>query len=492
MHFFRIPVVLIILTIAFPGLAHGKQGFGSDLITMKNGDIHNGTVAREMFTLATPHGNVSIPYGMMEVLTIGSVDEPDRLTTRQGDTFSGRILDKEVKVLRVLDTMLPLYTGEIADITFSQRQLRTRELTAPDAVELQNGDRFLATILVDDVLLKGDASVHLIKRADLKLIDIANLIEGEEPRVQATLNDGHILQGSMPAKGFSFRATNRYGQMLKIPLANITTLAFSIKSQAGIADFNPRRQQVPKSVFRDRMVDGTAGPELIALSGGEYLRGDTRGDGDNDEKPPIPVKPGPFAIGAFEVTFEEYDRFCDATGHPRANDEGWGRGRRPVINVSWQDAKAFTNWLSGKTRQVYRLPSDAEWEYAARAGTHSRFWWGDEPGVARANCEGCGSLWDGEKTARVGKFTANPFGLHDTAGNVFEWVADCYHDNFTNAPIDGSALDKPDCGKRVIRGGAWSFPPKEIRSSNRWRDFPSRRSDDTGFRVVRELRQPGR
>jgi formylglycine-generating enzyme required for sulfatase activity len=252
-------------------------------------------------------------------------------------------------------------------------------------------------------------------------------------------------------------------------------------------DFNPRRQQIPESLFRDRMVDGTPGPEMIALSGGEYLRGDSSGDGDNDEKPPRPVKPGPFAIGTFEVTFEEYDQFCDATGHPRPDDEGWGRGRRPVINVSWQDAKAFTDWLSSKTRQIYRLPSDAEWEYAARAGTRSRFWWGNEPGTARANCEGCGSLWDGEKTARVGKFRANPYGLHDTAGNVFEWVADCYHDSFANAPIDGSALDKPGCGKRVIRGGAWSFPPREIRSANRWRDFPSRHSDDTGFRIVREL-----
>jgi len=291
----------------------------------------------------------------------------------------------------------------------------------------------------------------------------------------------------MTTKDFTFRVENRYGQTLKIPLANIATLAFNIKNQGGTPDFNPRRQKTPDSLFRDRMVDGTPGPEMIELSGGEYLRGDTSGDGDNDEKPPVSVKPGPFAISAFEVTFVEYDRFCDATGRSRPDDGGWGRGRRPVINVSWEDATAFTDWLSGKTRQTYRLPSDAEWEYAARAGTRSRFWWGDEPGVARANCEGCGSLWDGEKTARVGKFAANPNGLHDTAGNVFEWVADCHHDSFAKAPTDGSALDKPGCGKRVIRGGAWSFPPREIRSANRWRDFPSRSCDDTGFRVVREL-----
>ena len=161
---------------------------------------------------------------------------------------------------------------------------------------------------------------------------------------------------------------------------------------------------------------------------------------------------------------------------------------RPVKNVSWNDALAYTEWLSRKSRQHYRLPTDAEWEYAARANSGTRFWWGEEAGQGRANCDGCGSLWDGEQSARVGRFPPNAFGLYDTAGNVFEWVQDCYDSSFADAPADGAALDKPGCGKRVIRGGAWSFPPEEIRSANRWRDFPTRHSDDTGFRIVRELR----
>ncbi len=196
----------------------------------------------------------------------------------------------------------------------------------------------------------------------------------------------------------------------------------------------------------------------------------------------------PFAMGLYEVTFEEYDRFCSATGCDRPDDGEWGRGRHPVINVSWEEAVAYTKWLSEKTGHTYRLPTDAEWEYAAKGGTTTKFWWGDDVGVAKANCAQCGSIWDAEKTARVGKFPPNPYGLHDTAGNVFEWTADCYHSSFAEAPADGSPLEKePGCGKRVIRGGAWSFPPKEIRSTNRWRDFPTRRSDDTGFRVVREI-----
>jgi formylglycine-generating enzyme required for sulfatase activity len=229
------------------------------------------------------------------------------------------------------------------------------------------------------------------------------------------------------------------------------------------------------------------GPRLIALGGGAFSRGDLQGDGDGDEQPPVKVQLAPFAIGIYEVTFDEYDQFCEDTGYPKPDDQAWGRGSRPVVNVSWEDAKAYLEWLSRRTEQRYRLPTDAEWEYAARAGTSSRYWWGNEPAPYRANCAECSSLWDGEKSAPVGRFLPNPFGLHDTAGNVFEWVEDCWVDNFSELSLDGKVPDQTACGKRVIRGGAWSFPVKEVRSANRWRDFPSRSSDDTGFRVVREL-----
>jgi formylglycine-generating enzyme required for sulfatase activity len=158
-----------------------------------------------------------------------------------------------------------------------------------------------------------------------------------------------------------------------------------------------------------------------------------------------------------------------------------------VVNISWADAQDFVRWLSEQTGERYRLPTDAEWEYASRAGTSSRFWWGEQAGEGRANCAECGSLWDSEKTGPVGRFPPNPFGLHDTAGNAWEWVADCIRASFADAPPQGQAGDDPECGKRVIRGGAWSFPPREMRSANRWRDFPARSSDDTGLRLVRDL-----
>ncbi|EGV20126.1 formylglycine-generating enzyme family protein [Thiocapsa marina] len=242
--------------------------------------------------------------------------------------------------------------------------------------------------------------------------------------------------------------------------------------------------------LRDALAGGGLAPELMALPAGRFMRGDLQGNStDVDEKSPIDVTLSrPFAIGVYEVTFDEFDTFCDATGRDKPDDSGWGRERRPVVNVTWNDAVAYTAWLSEQTGRRYRLPTDAEWEYAARAGTATRFWWGDDLGVDLANCAGCGSAWDGYETAPVGSFQPNPFGLYDTAGNVFEWVADCFAETFAKAPADGSAHENPaGCGQRVYRGGSWSFPPREVRSANRWRDFPTGSSDDMGFRVVREL-----
>ena len=145
-------------------------------------------------------------------------------------------------------------------------------------------------------------------------------------------------------------------------------------------------------------------------------------------------------------------------------DEGWGRGDRPVINVSWDDAQAFVGWLSQETGESYRLPSEAEWEYAARAGTETRYSWGDEIGTNRANCDGCGSQWDDRQTAPVGSFPPNPFGLHDMHGNVGEWVEDCWNDSYRSAPADGIAWLSGDCDRRLSRGGSW-WSPRTIRAA---------------------------
>jgi formylglycine-generating enzyme required for sulfatase activity len=195
----------------------------------------------------------------------------------------------------------------------------------------------------------------------------------------------------------------------------------------------------------------------------------------------------PFAIGRHEVTFDQWDA-CVADGgcKHRPDDREWGRGDRPVINVSWLDAKAFVAWLSQKTGQTYRLPSEAEWEYAARGGTNSPYWWGRDVGSRQANCREC-NTGSSQQTSAVGSYKANPFGLHDTAGNAAEWVEDCWNDNYRGAPQNGSPWVTGQCRLRVLRGGAFDSAARYLRSTARFRYDSDVRYSANGFRVVREL-----
>jgi len=195
----------------------------------------------------------------------------------------------------------------------------------------------------------------------------------------------------------------------------------------------------------------------------------------------------PFAIGRYEVTFDEWDR-CVTAGRCkfRPDDRGWGRGNRPVINVSWVDAKEFTSWLSERTGKNYRLPTEAEWEYAARGGTNTTFWWGRAVEVRQANCREC-APGGSAQTFPVGSFKANPFGIYDTAGNVAEWVEDCWNDSYRGAPQNGSAWTAGQCSLRVLRGGAFDSQAKYLGSAARFRYDADVRYFANGFRVARDL-----
>ena len=229
-------------------------------------------------------------------------------------------------------------------------------------------------------------------------------------------------------------------------------------------------------------------PEMVEIPAGRFRMGCVSGRScESNEKPVHSVRIESFEMSKYEVTFEEYDAFTDATGRERAYDQGWGRGRRPIINVSWHDAVAYTQWLSSQTGESYRLPSEAEWEYAARAGSTTKYSWGNDIGRNRANCDGCGSRWDDEKTAPVGSFRANRWGLYDVHGNVGEWVKDCYNDSYRGAPTDGSAWESGDCSRRVLRGGSWSYVPRNLRAAYRVRGTSDYRYGYLGFRVARTL-----
>ena len=179
---------------------------------------------------------------------------------------------------------------------------------------------------------------------------------------------------------------------------------------------------------------------------------------------------------------------------PNVGDSGWGRGRRPVANVSWDDAKIYVAWLSRITGKKYRLLSEAEFEYSARSRTQTAYPWGDEiqlNGMVMANCNGCGSPWDDRLLATVDSFAPNPFGLYGILGNAWQWMADCWHPSYLHAPDDGSAWVEKSCTKHVIRGGSWNNLPVLVRSASR--SFSTDDGGDydysslTGFRVARDL-----
>jgi len=231
--------------------------------------------------------------------------------------------------------------------------------------------------------------------------------------------------------------------------------------------------------------------DMVAIPSGTFRMGDLSGVGDDDELPVRTVTVPAFKLSKYEVTFDQWDT-CVMDGGCNdysPDDEDWGRGHRPVVNVSWYDVQSFIDWLNARTGGNYRLPTEAEWEYAARAGTTTEYSGGDDIGENQANCDGCGSQWDNDQTAPVGSFPANPWGLHEMHGNVWEWVQDCWNDSYESAPTDGSAWTSGDCSRRVLRGGSWLHTAGYLRSAYRDRTDRSTRFNLIGFRLAQDEEQ---
>ena len=256
----------------------------------------------------------------------------------------------------------------------------------------------------------------------------------------------------------------------------------------------------PGSTFRDC----ENCPEMVVIPASSFRMGDLNDAGDSDEKPVRTVTiPKNFAVGRFEVTRNEFFTFINATGYSadgecyyrsgnewkKSSSKNWHSpgfsqtGRDPVACVSWNDARAYVDWLSDETGKEYRLLSEAEWEYAARAGTSTKFHYGDDVSSDQANFD-----WKVGKTKPVGHYPANTFGLHDMHGNVWEWTEDCYQDSYRGAPINGDANAGANlCLERVLRGGSWTSNPRNLRSATRLRRIIIFRSYGYGFRVARTL-----
>nr|VFJ46400.1 MAG: Formylglycine-generating enzyme, required for sulfatase activity, contains SUMF1/FGE domain [Candidatus Kentron sp. DK] len=279
-----------------------------------------------------------------------------------------------------------------------------------------------------------------------------------------------------------------------IELTRITPATPLPSSRQGLAGPSARDgKKAPGQTFRDRLKDGSPGPKMVVVPGGKFMMGSPQEEKvrDSDEGPQRRVRIAEFALGATEVTFAEYGRFARATGRRLPNDEGWGRGNRPVINVSWHDATAYAEWLGEQTGEQYRLPTEAEWEYAARAGTTTPFSTGECIHTDQANYvgtfdyAGCGAKTGvyRKETVPAGSLPANPWGLHEMHGNVLEWTCSLY-----KTPYDGNeqrCASNGVGGLRVLRGGSWSGGPRWLRSAYRFWLDPVYANDYTGFRLAR-------
>jgi formylglycine-generating enzyme required for sulfatase activity len=261
------------------------------------------------------------------------------------------------------------------------------------------------------------------------------------------------------------------------------------------------RRAAPDNAARE-FRDCPACQEMVTVPAGEFLMGspDSERGRNKDEGPQHRVViEQPFAVGKFEVTFAEWDACVGEGGCTnKPGDEGWGRGRHPVINVSWPDALQYAAWLSKKTGKAYRLLSEAEWEYAARGATktsdsQTAFSTGATINYTQANYDANFTYASGpqglyrQKTLDVGSFRRNAFGLHDMHGNVWEWVQDCYKPTYEGAPADGSPVISEECDLHILRGGAWNYYPRLLRSAYRYATAPDVRLNNTGFRVARSL-----
>ena len=233
--------------------------------------------------------------------------------------------------------------------------------------------------------------------------------------------------------------------------------------------------------------DCAACPVMVPLPAGSFTMGSNAGD--ISERPPHHVAVGaPFAIGKYAVTVEQWNACVTANACPKLSSENATGTKAPARDLSWDDVQQYLKWLSKATGKPYRLPTEAEWEYAARGGTSTPYWWGDQMRKGNANCKGCGDPWHETGPENVGTFAANPYGLYDMGGNVWQWVSDCWHSSYKDAPADGRIWDASGCNMRVIRGGSWLEGADYMLASTRFKYSESVRQSQNGFRVVKDLK----
>jgi formylglycine-generating enzyme required for sulfatase activity len=416
--------------------------------------------------------------------------------------FNGRVIDTAG------DSVLAAFTSPTAAVECAvaiQEELarRNRDLPPHRAMEFRIGIN-LGDVITDGAMVYGDG-VNVAARLEglaesggimvsgsvyeLVRDKVEHLFAYEGRKRVKNIRAPVAAYAIVPPQeraSFSARAWHR-----KRSLAAGAAVAASLAAAGAWMAFTPAgtptsTELLPLRVFRDC----PDCPELVEIPPGSYQRGSPPGEpGHTQAEGPVTrvaIKRG-FGIGRYPVTFGEWDQ-CARAGACRhtPNDRGWGRGTGPVFYVNWHDAHEYLGWLKSRTGKSYRLPSEAEWEYAARAGSATAYPWGDAIAEKRANCRGCSP--DGQdRTTPVGSFEPNRFNLFDMHGNVWQWVADCWNASYAGAPADGSPWLSGECNKAAVRGGAWGLTPLDVRSARREGDSKDLRSGRRGFRVARDL-----
>lgn len=481
---------------ACPGIAPAQANDAApgraapDFVLLRNGDDHVGRLVVTAFRIRSEWGELVFPRQAVAQIVMGRKPaDPDVLVTGDGDRISGKIEGRYVQMARTAFAPLEINMADIAEVTLTPRPAELQRPLPAFVAGLRNGDALRVDFVMPQIALDTGTGKAAVALDSIRLIDIDAFDGSARARIILRKEDER-LRGKLTDA--ALRLVTRAGQEISIMPRQLALIAGPRPLQARAMDvaIAPAFESRPaQAVVRDRLRSGGDGPEMVVIPAGKFRRGDLHADGDADELPQHEVTIArPFAISRYPITFEDYDLYAGRSGRPKpAADEDWGRGRRPVVSINWYEATAYVEWLSQQTGRNYRLPTNAEFEYAARGGRETRFPWGDSLGRDNAACGGCGSLWDSDRSAPVGRFPPNGFGLYDMSGNVWQWVQDCWDADYKSAPADGSAYTTGSyCDKKVVRAGSWSSPVREARVANRWRDFTVRPSDDTGFRVVRQ------
>ncbi len=495
---------------------------GNDLVK-KNADHSYGGFLDRMAEAGTPvEAEAGFSRNMlMSALTgddIAEIDCPESpLQLKRGD-----------RVILSSDGLDTLDNHEIIEICKAQATPRACVEALLQAVNDAGAPRQdNTTVIVIDVIEKAEAVLEVqaappprveeapppqpTKRAAARASVPA---DEREPRDHAALLRGALLAALLAAAGGGYWFWMQNQDKLGAPSASVGEIEAEGESPASDDDASadpdpeasPPKADTPsatvveppaqavtepaakpgkRGTFRDGLRGGGQGPLMTWVPGGTFTMGNPLSL-TADERPEHSVTMKSFAIGVHEVTVGDYRKFSQATGTkmPKLGPMA-EQNDVPVTFVSWNDALAYAKWLSQQTGKEYSLPSEAQWEYAARAGTNTPYWWGRGIGRGNAHCFACDTGLDPRQPTAVGRFKANAFGLHDTAGNAQEWVYDCFHSSYQGAPTDGGVFEGGDCNVRVLRGGGYGSGPDRLTNSARDKLRVERGNDQSGLRVVR-------